>query len=107
MKIDIFSDTVCPWCRIGKENLFQALKLREQTGTVDIRWRAFQLDPTTPKEGRPFHESLQAKFGGEDRMKEIFGQVCKVGEACGLPFDFDKIDYSPNTLLSHQLIKIA
>jgi len=108
MKIDIFSDNVCPWCRIGKQNLFEALKQWGEKEQVTIHWRAFQLDPTLPEEGKPFQEALKHKFGGNpEQLEQMFGHVCKVGEACGVPFDFGKIDFMPNTLLSHQLIKIT
>lgn len=107
MKIDIFSDNVCPWCRIGKQNLMEALRQWEGTEPVTIRWRAFQLDPSVPVEGRPFQESFRTKFGGDERMQEIFGHVCKVGEACGTDFDFGRIETEPNTILSHQLLKLV
>lgn len=107
MKIDIFSDNVCPWCRIGKQNLMEALRQWEGGEPVDIRWRAFQLDPTVPLEGRPFKESLEQKFGGSGQVEQIFGHVCKVGETCGAAFDFDKIKIEPNTMLSHRLLKLV
>lgn len=51
MQIDLFSDTVCPWCRIGKRNL--ELALAEWDGEpVAVRYRSFFLDPTIPPEGR-------------------------------------------------------
>jgi predicted DsbA family dithiol-disulfide isomerase len=107
MKIDIFSDNVCPWCRIGKQNLMEALQLWEAQEPVTIRWRSFQLDPEVPEGGRPFKEALEAKFGGSDQVDQIFGQVCKVGEACGAEFHFDRIETEPNTLLSHRLLKLV
>lgn len=107
VRIDLFSDNVCPWCRIGKQNLMEALRQWEGDEPVTVVWRAFQLDPSVPAEGRPFKESLEAKFGGGDQVEQIFGQVCKVGEACGLNFDFGNIPVEPNTLLSHQLLKLV
>lgn len=107
MQIDIFSDNVCPWCRIGKQNLMEALRQWEGGEEAVIRWRAFQLDPTVPEEGRPFKEYLEKKFGGSEQTKQIFGHVCKVGEACGAVFDFDKIRIEPNTVLSHRLLKLV
>jgi predicted DsbA family dithiol-disulfide isomerase len=50
MQIDIVSDTVCPWCFIGKRRLERALALRPDM-EFDIRWRAYRLDPTIPPEG--------------------------------------------------------
>jgi predicted DsbA family dithiol-disulfide isomerase len=107
MIIDVYQDTVCPWCRIGKANLFSALAKWEGADSVTLRWHAFQLDPTTPAEGRDFNQSMVAKMGGPERLKQIFGQVTQAGAASGLHFDFDKVTRMPNTLLSHQLISLA
>jgi predicted DsbA family dithiol-disulfide isomerase len=107
VKIDIFSDNVCPWCRIGKQNLMEALRQWEGSEQVTIHWRAFQLDPSVPAVGRPFREALEKKFGGSEQLEQIFGHVCKVGEACGAAFDFENIKIEPNTVLSHRLIKIV
>lgn len=106
MKIDIFSDTVCPWCRIGKQNLHEALK-EWQGEEVEVRFRAFQLDPTTPVEGRPFRETMSQKFGSGMDLSQLFGQVVRAGQGAGLHFDFDKVGYMPNTLLSHQVVALA
>jgi predicted DsbA family dithiol-disulfide isomerase len=104
MQVQIFHDTVCPWCRIGKENLFRALE--EWGQPVELQWRAFQLDPTTPKEGLPFRESITKKFAGRIDLSQLFGQVMQAAEAAGVHFDFDKVERSPNTLLSHQVIAL-
>ncbi|MCL6517146.1 MAG: DsbA family oxidoreductase [Alicyclobacillus sp.] len=105
MRIDIFQDTVCPWCRIGKAHLFEALaRWREEP--VEIRWRAFLLDPDAPDEGRPA-SVLAAKLGGEARMRQMHQRICQLGEACGIDFRFDAVERLPNTRLSHQLIAIT
>lgn len=106
MKIDIFQDTICPWCRVGKQHLFRALA--EWTGEeqVEVNLRSFLLDPATPPEGRPA-SSLAQKLGGEERLKAAHAMVCQAGEACGLTFDFQHVKTIPNTILSHQLIKLT
>jgi predicted DsbA family dithiol-disulfide isomerase len=107
MVIDIFQDTVCPWCRIGKKNLMDALA--KWTGKdVEIRYRSFQLDPTTPLEGKPFKENMESKFGdNSERMQGMLQQVTGAGAAVGVNFDFSRVERSPNTLKSHQLIVLA
>ncbi len=104
MQIQVFHDTVCPWCRIGKEHLFKALK--EWGQPVEIQWRAFQLDPTTPKEGLPFKETMTKKFNGRADLPQLFGQVVQAGANAGVKFDFDKVQVMPNTILSHQIITL-
>ena len=106
MIIDIFQDNVCPWCRIGKANLFQALRKREGE-PVEIRWRAFMLDPTVPEGGLPYLKTMKNKFGEQFSPEAIFGRVVEAGKASGVHFDFDKVGKMPNTRLSHRLIAIA
>ena len=48
MKIEIWSDVVCPWCYIGKRRLEHALREFEHADEVAITWRSFQLNPDTP-----------------------------------------------------------
>ncbi|SEB70040.1 DsbA family oxidoreductase [Paenibacillus sp. GP183] len=107
MEIDIFQDTVCPWCRIGKKNLTDALA--KWTGEeVEIRYRSFQLDPTTPLEGKPFKANMESKFGNDpERLQGMFQRLKDAGAAVGLNFDYSRVERSPNTLKSHQLIVLA
>lgn len=105
MKVDVFFDTICPWCRIGKNHLFQALEAWKGD-QIDVRFRAFLLDASVPTEGRDYSLVIE-QFGGKDRIDSMFAQVCKIGEGCGLDFHFDRIEKMPNTMLSHRLIKLA
>lgn len=106
MQIDIFHDTVCPWCRIGKKNLMDAVK---QLSTIEFtfRMRPFYLDPNMPEQGKPFREHMVQNFGDVTSLEPMFEQVKKAGEAAGLSFQFDKITRAPNTGLSHQWIRVA
>jgi predicted DsbA family dithiol-disulfide isomerase len=106
MRIDVFQDTACPWCRIGKRHLEQALE-RWQGEPVDVHYRSFFLDPTIPPEGRDFHGYLQAKAGGRAPQGGWFEAPRAAGERVGLVFNFEQIERAPNTLLSHQLITLA
>jgi len=104
MQIDVISDTICPWCYIGKRRLESALKLRPQT-EFEIRWRPFQLDPTTPLEGHDRKAHLVSKFGSLEMLKQIQVAIEAAGEAEGITFAFDRITRTPNTLNSHRLIR--
>lgn len=106
MHIDIFHDTVCPWCRIGKKNLADALKQLPEI-EVTVRMRPFYLDAHMPPEGKPFRAHLAEKFGQAEKLQPMFEQVQKAGEAAGLVFRFDNIEIAPNTSLSHQWILAA
>lgn len=65
MKIEIWSDIVCPFCYIGKKKLEQALDQFPQKEKVEIEFKSYQLDPNTPSySGQDFYEGVSAKFGG-------------------------------------------
>jgi predicted DsbA family dithiol-disulfide isomerase len=104
MQIDVISDTVCPWCYIGKRRLERAMRLRPQL-SFDVRWRPFQLDPTTPPEGVDRRAYIERKFGSSDKIKPIHNALLKAGEDEGLLFAFEKITRTPNTINSHRLIR--
>ena len=74
MRIDIFSDVICPWCFIGKRRLERALRERPQ-GDVETCWRAFQLNPDMPIQGMPRQLYLKAKFGGSERAGQIYETI--------------------------------
>src|SRR5262249_18516267 len=74
MQIDVISDTICPWCYIGKRRLERALALRPQIA-FDVRWRPFQLDPSTPVEGIDRKTYIERKFGSSDKLKTIHASL--------------------------------
>ncbi len=106
MEIDIFSDTICPWCFIGKRRLERALTERPQPN-LTIRWRAFQLNPDMPAEGMDRQRYLEVKFGGTVNAKAVYDQVRAAGESEGIEFAFEAMKRTPNTVASHRLIRYA
>ncbi|HEY2035208.1 MAG TPA: DsbA family oxidoreductase [Rhizomicrobium sp.] len=104
MQIDIVSDTVCPWCFIGKRRLEKALALRPDI-EFDIRWRAYRLDPSIPPEGVDRKQYIQAKFGNNPNRQAMQDALQQAGQSEGIAFAFDRIARSPNTLDSHRLIR--
>lgn len=106
LTIDVVSDVVCPWCFIGKRRLAKALALRPDVATV-INWRPYQLDSTIPPEGIDRTDYMTRKFGSAERIAEIQSRITAAGAGEGIPFAFDKITRSPNTLDAHRLIRWA
>ncbi len=106
MHLDIFSDTICPWCYVGKRRLARALSARPQP-RMAVRWRAFQLNPGMPPEGMVRERYIDAKFGSSERAKRIYEAVSAVGASEGIDFNFEAIRRTPNTLLSHRLLRKA
>ncbi len=104
-RIDVVSDVVCPWCFVGKRRLEQALAMAPDLPAA-VYWRPFQLDNTIPKGGIPREDYLNRKFG-VNRAKDMYARLEKLGEEVGIPFAFNKIKVSPNTLDAHRLLRWA
>ena len=105
MRIDIWSDVVCPWCWIGKHRLRKAL---EAEGVdAEIHWHAFQLDPEAGDTPVPLREAYAGKFGGEARASQVLAQTQATGRAEGLPFDFDRGQVRVGTGKAHRLMWLA
>ncbi len=107
LTIDVYSDVVCPWCYVGKRRLEQALEMVKGRAEARVIWRPFQLNPTMPKAGVDRRVYLEAKFGGQDKTKEIHDRVASVGVSAGIDFAFDRIERTPNTFDAHRLIWFA
>ena len=106
IQIDIFSDTICPWCLIGKRRLEAALAMRPRLA-VRVHWRTFQLNPQMPKEGMERQAYLNLKFGGAENARIVYDRIRSTGESDGIDFDFEAITRTPNTLESHRLVRWA
>jgi predicted DsbA family dithiol-disulfide isomerase len=101
--VDIVSDTICPWCYIGKRRFERALDLSGRND-IAISWRPFQLNPDMPPEGMTRDDYVRAKFGGGDRPRQIYQAIAESGREAGIEFQFSKIRRTPNTVLSHRLV---
>jgi predicted DsbA family dithiol-disulfide isomerase len=106
IEIDVISDVMCPWCYIGKRRLEKALTMLPGI-EVDIRWRPFQLDHTIPEAGMDRQEYLRNKFGSDADAAQVYEPVRAAGKAESIPFEFEKISISPNTLDAHRVIRWA
>lgn len=106
IQIDVFSDPICPWCYIGKKRLDEVVALRPNV-PIEIRWRAFQLNPDMPTIGMERRAYLNAKFGGAERADQVYGHIKQVGQDVGIDFRFDAIPRTPNTIDAHRLIRKA
>jgi predicted DsbA family dithiol-disulfide isomerase len=106
IRLDIFSDPVCPWCFIGKANLDRAL-LASPDHPFQIQWHPFQLNPDLPPEGVDKRRYLEAKFGGKAQVDAITDRLRDVARAAGVDMDPDKPSRMPNTLDAHRMIHWA
>jgi predicted DsbA family dithiol-disulfide isomerase len=102
MQIDVISDTICPWCYIGKKRLDAALAQRPELD-IDVVFRPYQLNPDTPREGLDRKDHVSKKFGNKEQAKQVFDNIAKTGKQDGIDFDFTRQSRLPNTLDSHRL----
>ncbi|SEK98563.1 DsbA family oxidoreductase [Pacificibacter marinus] len=106
IKLDIFSDPICPWCYIGKARLEAALEQRPDHPFV-VEWHPFQLNPDMPKDGMDRRAYLEGKFGGTQGAKTAYRPIVDT-LAQELPdADLGKIKKTPNTMDAHRLIHWA
>jgi len=105
-KIDVVSDTVCPWCYVGKNRLNQAIQAHKQTNpddTFTMTWYPFYLNPDAPR-SIDKQEYYERKFGAQ-RTQVMQGHLARLGKQVGIDFAFD--GKTGNTRDSHRLIQLA
>ncbi len=102
LRVDIFSDTVCPWCFLAKRRFERALAARPQL-PLRLAWRPFELNPDAPPEGFARREHLLAKFGDAQRLQQMETSLVALGAAAGIDFQFERIARVPNTRRAHLL----
>lgn len=106
IRLDIFSDPVCPWCYVGKANLDKALG-QHPDHPFQIQWHPFQLNPEMPPEGVTKRAYLEEKFGGKARVDAVHERLREAARGAGVDMDPDKPRRMPNTLDAHRLIHWA
>ncbi|PKG21510.1 DsbA family oxidoreductase [Niallia nealsonii] len=108
MKIEVWSDFVCPFCYIGKRRLELALDKFQHKSEVEVEFKSFELDQNAPiYSGINIHEVLASKYGMSiEQAKQNNIQVGQHAAGVGLTFNFD--DMKPtNTFDAHRLAKFA
>lgn len=105
MRIEVFSDTVCPWCFVGKRIFEQVVADRPEI-TFEIEWKSYLLHPYVPVGGMPMADFMQRAFG-RDKVSEGFVQrIQEWAEPCDIQFDFAAQKRFPNTTASHVLLHL-
>jgi len=103
MKIEVYSDTICPWCYVGLARLQQALAARPGL-EVELGWLPFELNPDLAPEGEDRRAYMLRRFGDVNRFAAGQQQLLEVGRPLGIDFQFDQVTRAPNTRRSHVLI---
>lgn len=108
MRIDIWSDIVCPWCAIGKARLDIALAEFEHADAVDIVWRSFELDPGAPAVREGEYSAMLARKYGTDvgSAQNMVQQMSDTAAAVGLDFELERA-HPGNSFDAHRLVHLA
>ena len=104
LRLDVFADVACPWCYLGKRQLEQALA--GYPLPVEVRHRAFQLNPGASAAGIPALEYLAKKFGSAERVQQAHARLTAMGAPVGIAFAWDR-QVVTNTRLAHRLVALA
>ena len=108
MKVEIWSDIMCPFCYIGKRKFEQALTQFENKENIQVEWKSFLLDPDLKNEqGKNIHEVLAEKKGWtKDYAQRMNNHVAGMAKEVGLNYEFDKVKPA-NTITAHRLTHLA
>ncbi|MFW2333626.1 DsbA family oxidoreductase [Ilumatobacter sp.] len=107
IRVEIWSDVVCPWCYIGKRRFESAVEQLDGEIELDVVYRPYQLDPTaSPGTSQPVIEAYAKKFGGPDQARAIIERVTQEAAGEGVEFRMDRA-LRANTLLAHRLLWLA
>jgi predicted DsbA family dithiol-disulfide isomerase len=108
VRLDVWSDVVCPWCYLGNARLKKAVAAFEHRDEVEVVFRSFELDPGRPRDlDIPTNDVLVRKFGvPRAQVDAMHGRLRALGLADGIDFQFDQVRTS-NTLEAHALTHLA
>lgn len=106
VKVEIWSDIVCPFCYIGKKKLEQAIKKNGAEDRVEIIWHSFQLDPEFPKNEVIASEDylIKRKNFSKEQLVGIQNHLIQQGKTYDIEFNFNKA-LSYNTYDTHRLLQ--
>lgn len=113
LRIDIWSDVMCPWCLVGWGGLRQALDQLDGEIAADVRWHAFELNPDMAPEGEDRTAHIARKYGRTlEQSREVQGRMREAALAAGVSLDYDGPAPAPdawmwNTFAAHKLLTWA
>lgn len=110
IKVEIWSDVMCPFCYIGKRNFENALESFEGKEKVEVEWKSFQLDPTIPHDldykGDIYQYLADKKGWTYEQSVQMHKQVVDMAAGVGLNYNFEKARPA-NSLKAHLVIQLA
>lgn len=106
MRVEMWSDVVCPWCYLGLVRFRRALDALDWADEVELVFQPFQLDPAAPSTSSPVIDTYARKFGGHDNALRIFAEMTATAATEGLEFRLD-LALRVNTFDAHRLAELA
>ncbi|SFS74984.1 protein disulfide-isomerase [Porphyromonadaceae bacterium NLAE-zl-C104] len=109
MKIEVWTDIMCPYCHIGKIHYEKALRQFDHADEVILEWKAYQLNPNLPDKGKgiPVKQYLTDMAGySEENVDNMFAGIRRLADGAGIPFALPNA-IAANTRDAHRLIKLA
>ena len=108
MKIEIWSDVMCPFCYIGKRNFETALEQFSNKNGVEVEWKSFQLDPSLPEvQDSNYTDYLMVSKGlGRPQVEGMLNNVTQMAKGVGLEYDFDRA-VMVNSFKAHRVLQLA
>src|SRR5690625_4191766 len=108
MKIEVWSDFVCPFCYIGKRHIEEAINTTGLSDHVEVTYKSYQLDPTTPESSdENMVDNVAAKYQvSQDEARNMLKNVANQAKTVGLDYKIDEMKVA-NTFKAHRLAKLA
>jgi len=105
VKVEIWSDVVCPWCYIGKRRFESALERFDRP--IEVEWKSFELNPDEPVHRGSTAEHLARKYGMTlDQVAAMHERMTALAAAEGLEYHLDETQ-GGNTFDAHRLLQLA
>ena len=105
LKVDVFTDVVCPWCLVGSARLDKALAELPDDVVVEVENHPFYLDPTVPAEGVIVADMLRKKYGRDP--SELWGRLHSEAKSAGIDLDLSQQPRMFPTAKAHTLTRLA
>jgi predicted DsbA family dithiol-disulfide isomerase len=108
MKIEIWSDVMCPFCYIGKRNFETALEQFSNKNGIEVEWKSFQLDPSLPEvQDSNYTDYLMVSKGlGRPQVEGMLNNVTQMAKGVGLEYDFERA-VMVNSFKAHRVLQLA